>query len=553
MPDLTPQIERELAALEAALAPACATTRPAPDDAWVAPAWTRMWRRGSSAAPRRRPSRGRRWCAAAADAARVRRRRGRAAGRRARHRRPDGGGDSGDDGGVGRRRAPRSRSRGGGGGTSGRLGGRQPLAAAEEPRARRAAPARAAGARPATRRASAAEPPPVAPPGQGEGSPGSDGRERRKRRALRVDLTLAARPRDIDAVARQVSDLADAAGRLRRLLDGQLLAHRRRRHVRAARPERNLDATMAELSRLGAVRERAQRTQDITAAGRLGPRPAPGRAHRAPQPAAPARGRDDAARPPRRSAPGSATSRRDRGRPRRSAAGQQPRGVRDRHGHAGRGRRRGPGRRGRGRRRVAPGDAARGRAARARGHRRRRAHRARRAAPARAARRARAAGSPRAGRAAARPRAARSTPSDAHSTRPMPPGPAATGGAAAVVSLPHARGNRTLLAQVPSFGALGDTELEARRRGGRAAQLRRRRGDLPRGRRLEHAATSSAPATPARSAQHPDGRQIIARHVRPGRHLRRAGDVRRRAALGHRRGHRRARGRSPSSATTCAG
>ena len=37
MPDLTPQMERELAELEAALAPVMRETRPAPDDDWVAP------------------------------------------------------------------------------------------------------------------------------------------------------------------------------------------------------------------------------------------------------------------------------------------------------------------------------------------------------------------------------------------------------------------------------------------------------------------------------------------------------------------------------------
>src|SRR5688500_19091995 len=60
MPDLTPQMERELAELEAALAPVMRETRPAPDDDWV----RRMDRLMAAefridAVPR--PRRGRRW------------------------------------------------------------------------------------------------------------------------------------------------------------------------------------------------------------------------------------------------------------------------------------------------------------------------------------------------------------------------------------------------------------------------------------------------------------------------------------------------------------
>src|SRR5918994_4453952 len=60
MPDLTPQMERELAELEAALAPIIRDERPEPREAWAA----RMDRRMQAefkAAPAPRPSRGRRW------------------------------------------------------------------------------------------------------------------------------------------------------------------------------------------------------------------------------------------------------------------------------------------------------------------------------------------------------------------------------------------------------------------------------------------------------------------------------------------------------------
>ena len=85
-----------------------------------------------------------------------------------------------------------------------------------------------------------------------------------------------------------------------------------------------------------------------------------------------------------------------------------------------------------------------------------------------------------------------------------------------------------------------------------------RRFDARRGRSSARATTrtrvtSCAPATPARSASTPTGATITLAHVRPRRHLRRAGDVRRRAPLGDRRGARRARGARASSAPTCAG
>ena len=163
-----------------------------------------------------------------------------------------------------------------------------------------------------------------------------DGRANRKVERS-ASLTLAARPRDIDARERAHPGGHAPAGRLRRLLDRQLVRRRRRRDVRAAHPHpqpRRRDGGARRAS--GRVRERAQRSQDITAAGRLRPQPAQGRAHRAQEPAAPARRGDDDARDrgdPRAAARRVARDRAGAGRP---APREQPRRVLDRRGHAGR-------------------------------------------------------------------------------------------------------------------------------------------------------------------------------------------------------------------------
>src|SRR5688500_8302837 len=60
MPDLTPQMERELAELEAALAPDLREARPEPRDAWVR-RMDAMMAAEFEAAAMPRPSRGRRW------------------------------------------------------------------------------------------------------------------------------------------------------------------------------------------------------------------------------------------------------------------------------------------------------------------------------------------------------------------------------------------------------------------------------------------------------------------------------------------------------------
>jgi|SRR5215207_2690794 len=102
------------------------------------------------------------------------------------------------------------------------------------------------------------------PPAPGGGAPGSDGRTRRSVERS-ASLTLAARPRDIDTVSAQIQDVT-------RQQRGFILASTVNSSSNGGGgtfelriPTRNLDAAMAALSRLGKVRERAQRSQDITA------------------------------------------------------------------------------------------------------------------------------------------------------------------------------------------------------------------------------------------------------------------------------------------------
>jgi hypothetical protein len=106
--------------------------------------------------------------------------------------------------------------------------------------------------------------PALVPPAPGGGSPGSDGRERRSVERS-ASLTLAARPRDIDTVSARIQ----AVTRQQR---GFVVSSTVNSSARGGGgtfelriPTRNLDAAMAALSRLGNVRERAQRSQDITA------------------------------------------------------------------------------------------------------------------------------------------------------------------------------------------------------------------------------------------------------------------------------------------------
>ena len=109
-----------------------------------------------------------------------------------------------------------------------------------------------------------------------------------------------------------------------------------------------------------------------------------------------------------------------------------------------------------------------------------------------------------------------------------------------------------LLGRVPVFEALADEDLRRVAEVTVPAAVRRRRGRLPRGRRLGH--LLRGPRRPrARDPRAPRRPPDHAGDVRPGRHLRRAGDVRRRAPLGDRRGDRRRSRCSASSAATCGG
>jgi Domain of unknown function (DUF4349) len=96
------------------------------------------------------------------------------------------------------------------------------------------------------------------------GSPGSDARDRRKveRSAW---LTLAARPRDIDTVSARIQDVTRRQGGF--VVSSTVSSSRDggSGEFELRIPTRNLDAAVAALSRLGAVRERSQSAQDITA------------------------------------------------------------------------------------------------------------------------------------------------------------------------------------------------------------------------------------------------------------------------------------------------
>jgi hypothetical protein len=107
-------------------------------------------------------------------------------------------------------------------------------------------------------------PPGSVPPAPGGGSPGSDGRDRRNVERS-ASLTLATRPRDIDAVSARIQDVTRQQ---RGFVVSSTVSSSQSGgggmfELRV--PTRNLDAAMAALSRLGQVRERAQTAQDITA------------------------------------------------------------------------------------------------------------------------------------------------------------------------------------------------------------------------------------------------------------------------------------------------
>jgi hypothetical protein len=111
-----------------------------------------------------------------------------------------------------------------------------------------------------------AEPAPPAgvAPAPGDGSPGSDGRSNRKVERS-ASLTLAARPRDIDTVSAQIQDVTRQQRGFVVSSTVSSSSGGGGGSFELRIPTRNLDAAMAALSRLGKVRERAQRSQDITA------------------------------------------------------------------------------------------------------------------------------------------------------------------------------------------------------------------------------------------------------------------------------------------------
>src|SRR4051812_6505411 len=106
-------------------------------------------------------------------------------------------------------------------------------------------------------------PAPVAP-APAPGSPGSDGRQRRHVERS-ASLTLAALPRDIDAVSARVQEITRQQGGFVAASTVDAYPDGGGGTFELRIPTRNLDAAMAALARLGDVRERSQRSHDITA------------------------------------------------------------------------------------------------------------------------------------------------------------------------------------------------------------------------------------------------------------------------------------------------
>ena len=80
-----------------------------------------------------------------------------------------------------------------------------------------------------------------------------------------ASLTLAAPPRDIDTVSGRIQEVTRQQGGF--VVASTVSSSRNggRGTFQLRIPTRNLDPAMAALSRLAAVRERAQRSEDITA------------------------------------------------------------------------------------------------------------------------------------------------------------------------------------------------------------------------------------------------------------------------------------------------
>ena len=264
MPELTPEVERELAALDDALAGrrvppdltelgelalALREERPRPAAAFGAELDEKVERGFRDPGPRSRAS-GRRWWSALLSGPAL----GTAtavllvvvlvvAG-------PSGDDEDGGAGGAGVEMAAPD----GGGGV-------------EESGGSAASGQSSAGDSEDTAASSAAEPDPRSggvPPAPGPTAPRADGRERRSVERSAA-LTLAARPRDIDAVSARVQEVTRQQGGFVVSASVSSSTDGGGGQFELRVPTRNLDSAVAALSRLGSVRERSQRAEDITA------------------------------------------------------------------------------------------------------------------------------------------------------------------------------------------------------------------------------------------------------------------------------------------------
>src|SRR5829696_240780 len=171
-----------------------------------------------------------------------------------------------DDAGGGSVSAQEDASSGGSAGAAGESGGGASAQSAGEDHMRAAAEDAAA---PTAPEPTASEPLPavVVPPAPapGPGSPGTDGRARRSVERS-ASLTLAARPRDIDTVSARIQEVTRQQGGFVVTSAVSSSADGGGGTFELRVPTRNLDAAMAALSRLGKVRERSQQSRDITPA-----------------------------------------------------------------------------------------------------------------------------------------------------------------------------------------------------------------------------------------------------------------------------------------------
>jgi hypothetical protein len=111
---------------------------------------------------------------------------------------------------------------------------------------------------------SLAAPVPPSAPAPGQGAPGTDGRNNRKVERS-ASLRLAAPPREIDQVSAEIQEVTRRQGGF--VVTSSVSSSRTggRGTFTLRIPTRNLDAAIADLSRLAAVREREQHAEDITA------------------------------------------------------------------------------------------------------------------------------------------------------------------------------------------------------------------------------------------------------------------------------------------------